>query len=392
MLKNERIPYTNYSNFNLREFLHKILNTEAKEEIRLMIEEIVNEILEQERTEFLGYTAYSKEGYNSGDSRNGYYYRIRTSEFGNLNIKYPRVRRGDFESLLVPKDYNKKDAINNIIKVLLSCDLTLSDIAQSLDKIYDLKYSPQFISNVSKDVLCKVEDFHNKAVSSHYYAIFMDATRFPLRRGTVENEPIHILYGLKMDGTKEVIDYRIYPTESSEHYKEMLLNLKERGLEKVDLFVSDGLPGIKNAIQEVFPNSKHQRCWRHIMSNIYTKVRTKDRAEVQADAKLIYKANNKEEAEDNFEKFIAKYIKVYKHVCNELLTNKESLFSFYDFPESMRKSLYTTNWIEGLNKLLKYAFKKHQQFPNEESLERRLYTFFTERNLKCNKARNFDIL
>lgn len=187
--------------------------------------------------------------------------------------------------------------------------------------------------------------------------------------------------GITPEGHKEIIDYQLFPEESSYNYKSMFEDMKSRGCEEILLFISDGLAGIRDACLEVYPQARHQSCWVHLMRNVSNRVRAKDRKEILDLLKPVYTADNKQQAEARLQEFIdgveIKYPKVKK-----IFENKESLFSFYNFPKQIRSSIYTTNLIENQNKQLKRKTKRKEQFPNEDSLDRFVCTQFIEYNQK----------
>jgi len=183
-----------------------------------------------------------------------------------------------------------------------------------------------------------------------------------------------------LDGTKEVLGFTIAPTESAYVWKEILQDLKDRGLEEVLLVVTDGLSGIDDSIHSVYPNAQFQQCCVHVSRNIAHKVRVKDRKEICDDFKTIYQAASKEEAIVQIAFMTDKWKKQYPRVV-KLLMNP-AILTFYNFPPSIRRTIYSTNLIEGFNKQLKKYTKRKEQFPNEESLERFLVSQFNQYNQK----------
>ena len=190
--------------------------------------------------------------------------------------------------------------------------------------------------------------------------LYCDATSLNIRRDSVAKEALHIIIGITPEGNKEVLDYALYPTESPANYKEMLLNLRERGIEQVLLFVTDGLKGLREACLEVFPNAKHQSCWTHITRNVMKYIRSKDKKAVLDDLKRAYNAATLKEAKSELYDFLNKYQSIYPKIVS-LLSYITSLFSFYEFPNEIRKSIYTTNIIENFNKNIKRGTKRKEQ-------------------------------
>ena len=192
---------------------------------------------------------------------------------------------------------------------------------------------------------------------------------------------VHIALGITLEGTKEILGYRIAPNESSEIWKELLADLRARGVERVSLFCTDGLSGMENVINESFPTSKIQRCLVHIQRNLCAKARVTDRKEVANDFKEVYRSKTKEEALNIFDRFIKKWKYKYPSMIKSLSSN-ENLFTFYDYPECVRQTIYSTNLIEANNKQLKRSFKMKEQFPTEQSEEKYLVSQFNRYNEK----------
>ncbi|WP_143139906.1 IS256 family transposase, partial [Enterococcus asini] len=184
-----------------------------------------------------------------------------------------------------------------------------------------------------------------------YSVIFMDATHIPLKRQTVSKEAVYITIGIRLDGTKEVLGFTIAPTESAYIWKEVLQDLKNRGLEEVLLVVTDGLSGIEESIHSVYPNAQFQQCCVHVSRNIAHKVRIRDRKEICEEFKAVYQATSKEEALAQVDFMVKKWGKQYPRVVNLLLN--PAIVTFYNFPPTIRRTIYSTNLIEGFNKQLK---------------------------------------
>lgn len=366
-----------YSNTKL---LSALLNNESVDEVfRLELEAATNEILTTEITAFLNYEKYSVAGYNSGNSRNGYYERTIHSRFGDLNIRIPRDRNGEFSQQTVPAYQRNTDALETTVIQLYKKGITTREIADLIEKMYGHHYSPATVSNITKAVQEQVTAFHQRSISPKYAIVYGDATYLSVRRDSVSKEALHILIGITHEGEKEVLDYTLYPSESADNYREMLLSLQLRGLQQVLLFVTDGLNGFKNACLEVFPKAKHQSCWTHVARNVMKHVRAKDKSKVMDDLKPVYRAETMEKAEELLFAFTEKYTVVYPKAVKVLIDNN-SLFTFYNFPQQIRSSIYTTNLIEGFNKNLKRGTKRKEQFPNEDSLERYVCSFCSDYN------------
>ena len=347
---------------------------------RRHLELAINTLLQAELTAFLDYEKYNRTGFNSSNSRNGNYSRSFKTEFGELNLAIPRDRNGEFSQQTLPAYKRSNDSLETTIIQLFQKGITMSEISELIEKIYGHYYTPQTISNITQIVSEDVVAFKERSLESQYSIIFMDATHIPLKRQTVSKEAVYIVIGIRLDGTKEVLGFSIAPTGSSYVWKEILQDLKDRGLEEVLLVVTDGLSGINDSIHSIYPNAQFQHCCVHISRNIAHKVRVSDRQEVCNDFKLVYQAASKEEAMNQISFMIDKWKKQYPRVV-KLLMNP-AILTFYNFPPSIRRTIYSTNLIEGFNKQLKKYTKRKEQFPNEESLERFLVSQFNNYNQK----------
>lgn len=169
-----------------------------------------------------------------------------------------------------------------------------------------------------------------------------------------------------------MLDYCIAPTENGVVWSELLNGLRQRGITDIQLFIADGMVGLQGAIERNYPQAKFQRCWVHLERNLYGYVRKADRGDVVSDFKEIRKAKDLPAARQKLNDFIEHWKKRYKRV--EKLAELSGLFTFYDFPEAIRSTIYTTNVIESFNKQLKRQIDKKEQFPNEEALDRFVMT------------------
>ena len=352
-----------------------------KELFRRRMEDIVNTLLETEMTTFLGYEKHSSEGWNTGNSRNGFYKRKVATEFGELHLLVPRDRRGAFKSRTVPAHLRHTDGLEATVIQLYSHGVTTREISNLIEQMYGHHYAPATVSHMAKAVDAQVAEFHSRTVAKRYAVIYADATYLDVRRDSVAKEALHVILGITPEGYKEILDYALYPSESAGNYKEMLQGLKKRGLQEVLLFVSDGLNGLPSALQEESPKAKHRSCWVHLSRRIARLVRKSERKDVPEALKSVYRADDAGSAEKALQGFLTEYGKKYPSL-KKVFERRESLFSFFDFPAEIRRSLYTSNPIESCNKNLKQQTKKKEQFPNEESLDRFVCAFYSEYNRK----------
>ena len=345
------------------------------EVFRSHLETAVNTLLTTELTAFLDYEKYDRIGFNSGNSRNGSYDRTLHTEYGDLQATIPRDRNGEFKQQTVAPYKRSNDTLESFVIHMFQKGVTMSEIADLIEKMYGHHYTRQTISNMTQVVGEQVEAFNSRKLSARYVCVYLDATYISVRRETVSKEAVYIAVGIREDGSKEVIAYTIAPTESAFNWKELLLETKERGVEEVLLFLSDGLAGMIDTITSVFPKAQFQTCLVHVARNISHKVRVEDRAEICDDFKTVYRADDQEAGQVALDNFCPKWNKSYPKVTKSLATN-DHLLTFYNFPKAIWRSIYSTNLIESFNKQIKKYTKRKEQFPNEEALERFLVSQF----------------
>lgn len=333
------------------------------------LQRAVNDLLESELTAFLGYNPYERDGWNTGNSRNGAYYRKVDTQFGQIEIKVPRDRNGEFHQHTMPDYKRHTDVLEQTVIKLYSKGVTTREIADLIEKMYGGYYSPAMVSNISKEMIPKVEAYHQRHLSDKFFCVYLDATYIPLKRVTYEREAVYIAIGIKPNGHKEVIDYCIAPTENIEIWSEMLKGFKSRGLEQVELFLSDGVVGMKEAICQSYPKAHFQRCLVHIMRNISAKMRVDDRQKALDEFKQIHTQSNKEMAVQVLHEFYQNWEKAYKNVVRDLRQVEPDLLTFYNYPPAIRASIYSTNMIESFNNRLKRKTKPKTEFPTEQSLD-----------------------
>lgn len=336
---------------------------------RQKLQRAVNDLLESELTAFLGYNPYERDGWNTGNSRNGAYYRKVDTQFGQIEIKVPRDRNGEFHQHTMPDYKRHTDVLEQTVIKLYSKGVTTRKIADLIEKMYGGYYSPAMVSNISKEMIPKVEAYHQRHLSDKFFCVYLDATYIPLKRVTYEREAVYIAIGIKPNGHKEVIDYCIAPTENIEIWSEMLKGFKSRGLEQVELFLSDGVVGMKEAICQSYPKAHFQRCLVHIMRNISAKMRVDDRQKALDEFKQIHTQSNKEMAVQVLHEFYQNWEKAYKNVVRDLRQVEPDLLTFYNYPPAIRASIYSTNMIESFNNRLKRKTKPKTEFPTEQSLD-----------------------
>lgn len=366
----------------IKDVENALLNNDVslKEIMRSHLEQAINQLLQTELTSVLGYQSYQRS--DSINARNGSYTRKIDTEFGSINIEIPRDRLNQFQNALFDPYARRTDSLETTIIQLYSKGISTREIANLIEKMYGNHYSPTTISNISMNVTKLVENYHQRQFKhSQYVCVFLDATYIPLKRDTVQREAVNIAIGIRSDGRKEVLGYSIAPTENNETWNEFLRGLVDRGITDVQLFIADGMVGLQNAIIKNYPQAKFQRCWVHVTRNLMSYIRKDDRQQVVNEFKMIHQADDRNQAMEKLNEFIQHWKIKYPRAVHQI-QKYDDLFTFYDFPNSIRNSIYSTNLIESFNKKLKKRIHHKEQFPNEDSLDRFIMTQVMEYNEK----------
>lgn len=337
-----------------------------------MFSNTIEQMLETELTEKLGYERYEAEGRNSGNSRNGHYTRKMRTSGGDAEIRIPRNRNGEFTSELLKKNSNE---IEQKVIAMYAKGTPTRDIQAMLDELYGISVSPETISKITDKVWELVEVWQNRPLAPIYAILFMDAIHIKLRRdGKVENVAVYTVLGVNVDGKREILGHWIGDGgEGANFWLSVITDLQTRGVEDVFIAAVDGLNGFLDAIHSVFPKTLVQRCVIHQIRQSLKYVTWKDRKAFAADLKTIYKAATRKEAEANLIRLEETWGDKYAAAIKSWQKNWEELATFFQFPQEIRRLIYTTNTIEGYYRQLRKVVKNKASFPTPQSVRKLLY-------------------
>ena len=332
----------------------------------------IEQMLEGELTEELGYDRYEAEGRNSGNSRNGHYTRkIRTSS-GDADIRVPRDRNGEFQSELLKKNSNE---IEEKVIAMYAKGNSVRDIQDILQELYGIDVSPDTISKITDKVWPLVEAWQNRPLAKVYAILFLDALHIKLKQnGKVENVAVYNVLGVDLEGHREILGHWIGEGgEGANFWLSVITDLQNRGVQDVFIAAVDGLSGFSDAIHSVFPKTLVQRCVIHQIRYSLKYVTWKDRKAFVADLKTIYKASTREEAETNLVRLEEVWGGKYGAAVRSWQNNWEELSTFFEFPQEIRRLIYTTNSVEGYHRQLRKVIKNKASFPTPQAARKMLY-------------------
>jgi len=361
------LPKDFFKQFKSKEEFHSFFND--------LFKRGVEEMLQAELDEHLGYTKYAKEGTNSGNSRNGTYSKkVKTESLGDMVLNIPRDRNSEFSPHLIPKGQRMSDKLEEAIIGMYSRGMTTSDISEQVKQVYGVEVSESTISNVTDRITEYVRQWQQRPLEPVYYVLWMDGIVLKIKQsGRYINKCIYLVIGLKRDGLKEVLGMWTGESESASFWLSVLTDLKARGVQDILIASTDNLRGFTDAIKGVFPKCITQLCMVHQIRNSCKYVVWRDRKAFCADLKEVYAAPTRVAASDAFQAFTMKWQGKYRHAIQSWTTNWEDLTHYFDFPLEIRKIIYTTNSIENLNRGIRKYTKTKVQFPDDQAAEKAVY-------------------
>ena len=324
--------------------------------------------LNGEMREHLGYGKHSPEGYNSGNSRNGYTKKTLKSEHGEMEILTPRDRKGEFNPVFLKKYQTRLGTLDAQILALYAKGLSTREIETLLYEMYGTEISAAVISQVTESVHEKVIEWQNRPLDAIYPIVYLDCIVVKVRQDKqVINKAIYLVLGINMHGRKELLGLWMSENEGAKFWLSVLTELKNRGVKDVFVACVDGLKGFPDAIAAVFPKTQVQLCIVHMVRSSLAFVAWKDRKELVSDLKAIYHSITVEEAEKELDAFAAKWDTKYPRISRSWRTNWANLITFFQYPKEIRKIIYTTNAVESLNSVIRKACNRHKLFPNDRA-------------------------
>lgn len=383
--------YVNSQNFSS--------TNEVMAAMKEMFKDVLQQVMETELDNKLGYEKSERisdnaETAESKNYRNGYSQKTIKSQLGEVQVKIPRDRNGEYEPQIIEKYNRNADGMEEKILSLYSCGMSQRDIAEQIKNLYDVEISPELVSKISEKIMPEVTAWQNRPLETVYPFVFMDAIHYKVKEDhQIVTKAAYVVLGITLDGNKDILGIWIGEHESSKFWLGVLNDLKSRGVLDVYLFCVDGLKGFKEAISAVYPKAQIQRCIIHQIRYSTRFVGYKDIKQLMADLKLVYKAVTEEEALENLKVFKEKWGKKYPSCVKTWEDNWDILNTFFAYPPEVRKIIYTTNIIEGLNRQFRQVTKNKPSFVNDDSLRKLLY--LAAKNIVerwTQRCRNWDIV
>ena len=340
-----------------------------------MIGSFVENGLEGELEDQLGYSKYDYGNKETDNSRNGHSEKTLRTSYGDVAIQVPRDRKGEFEPELVKKQQTTLSGdIEEKILSMYAKGMTTGDIEGHIREIYGLSVSDTTISRITDKILPVVREWQARPLERIYAMVYMDAIHFHVRaEGQVVKKAVYIVLGLDMKGRRDVLGMYIGENESAKFWLTVLNNLKNREVEDILIACVDGLTGFPAAIEAAYPRTEIQKCVIHQIRNTTQFVSYKDIKALMADLKRVYTAVDEASALSELDRFEDLWGKKYPTIGKSWRANWPGLSTYFKYPAEIRKIIYPPNPIEGFNRQLRKVTKSKGVFPTDDSLLKMLY-------------------
>ena len=335
---------------------------------------VVESALEGEMADHLGYDKHAKGASADGNARNGVRSKTIATKAGPVEIKVPRDRAGTFTPQIVKKRQRRLGSIEDVVLSLSARGMTHGDIAAHLVDVYGSTVSKTTISTITDTVMAGMSEWQNRPLDPVYPVVFIDAIHVKVRDGQVANRPIYVALAVTVEGNRDILGLWCGDGgEGAKYWLQVLTEIKNRGVEDVCLVVCDGLKGLPDSVNTVWPDTLVQTCIVHLMRNSFRYASRADWDAISKALKPVYQAATVKEAEDRFLDFQDEWGQKYPAIV-KLWENAWAEFTpFLQFDREIRRIVCTTNAIESVNARIRKAVKARGHFPNEQAALKCVY-------------------
>lgn len=342
-----------------------------------LVKDVLENILEAEMDEHLGRDKYQRQSDiepSERNYRNGYSQKNLRSSLGTVDLDIPRDRKSEFEPQIVKKYETVCNELDKKIISLYAKGMTTSDIQAEIEDLYGITISPSMVSKITDKVIATATEWQNRMLDKIYPIVYLDAMYFKVRsNGKIVNKAVYICLGYTMEGYKDILGLWVDEAEGAKFWLGICNDLKNRGVKEILIACMDGLKGLPQAIQTVFPSANIQTCIVHQIRNSIKYIASKDKKSFMKDLKEVYKAATEELALAQLDKLKETWGNSYGMVIDSWYNNWNNLSTFFDFSPRIRKIIYTTNALEGFNRQVRKYTKSRTIFPTDESLNKCVY-------------------
>lgn len=342
--------------------------------VQRLIGGMLEQILQKELDEHLGYEKHSPEGHHSGNSRNGRTKKTVKSNYGEIELEIPRDRKSEFSPIAVKKHQRSISSFDDKIISMYAKGMTTRDIQSHIHELYGFEMSPAMISNITDKVIEVATDWQARPLQSVYPIVFFDAIHYKVKEGNkIISKAAYTCLGIDTEGKKDILGLWIGESEGAKFWLKVCTELHNRGVKDILIACIDGLKSLPDAIWAVFPEVKIQLCVIHMIRNSMKYIPSKYTKEFMGDLKDIYGAATLEFAEQNLNKLQLKWEKNYPLAVKPWRIHWDNIKTFFEFTGSIRRIIYTTNAVESLHRQFRKVTKNKAIFPTDDALFKMLF-------------------
>jgi len=358
-----------------------------------LVKQTLEAFLEVEMEDQLGYPKHGRSAAGSANARNGSSSKTVRGDFGEIELRTPRDRNGEFEPKIVAKRQTSIGSFTDMVISLYTRGMTTREIEEHIHEIYGIELSPQFVSRATEQAQQQITEWQNRPLERVYPVIFVDGLRVSVRTDKgVLKKCVYTVLGVGISGKQEVLGLWIEETEGARFWLKVINDLKARSVQDVLILCGDGLTGLPEAARAVFPAVDVQLCVVHQIRNATRFVSYKDRKPFCADMRPIYTAPTIEAAESALDRFEQIWGRKYPMAVASWRQHWQELTTFYKYPVELRRIIYTTNAIESLHSQMRKNISSRKLFPNDDAVIKILFLNIRNFSNRWTKRQGWDIV
>jgi transposase-like protein len=362
---------------------------------KVLLREVLQEVLEQEMTDTLGAEKGERSPGRLG-YRSGYYDRALVTRVGKIELRIPQDRQGNFSTQIFERYQRSEKALVSALAEMYIQGVSTRKVKAITEELCGHAFSASAISAVNKTLDESLERFAKRELTETYPYLVLDARYEKVREdGVIRSQAVQIAIGINDEGRRQILAVELANRESQTSWRDVLLELKSRGLRGVEFVVSDDHPGLKRAIAEVIPEAVWQRCYVHFLRNALDHLPRKAVDDCRQELRWLYDRRDLSEAQKDLAQWLERWGTRYPKLCEWVEENIGETFSFYRLPLQHHKHLKSTNMLERFNEEIKRRTRVARIFPNASSCLRLVRALAVETHegwLEASRYLNMDLL
>ena len=347
--------------------------------LKKLLKHALEQMLEAELTEELGYPKHGTEGRKSGNSRNGTSEKTVKSSYGPVSLEIPRDREGIFEPQVVKKYQRTLGEIEDKIISLYAKGMSTRDIQSHLEELYGLEISATTLSHITEKMSAEAEAWNARALEAVYAIVYLDAIHYKVRQeGKVVTRAVYTCIGIDARGIRDLLGIWIGEREGASFWMTVISELRNRGVQDILIACVDGLKGFAEALHAVFPQTEVQQCIIHQVRTSLRYIAWKDQRQVVGMLRTIYTAPTENDAQTHLHELEEVWGNKYPAMIRSWHTNWDQLAVFFKYPPEIRRLIYTTNAVESVHRQFRKVTKTKSLFPHDDALNKILYLAYKD--------------